>query len=94
VSGPRRYGPAWFARNTMADLRHIAEHGLDAAYDGPEDWLYDFWPSLPWDRRGMVATIRRIRADPGWPALAAAVKARIGFDIDAELVAGLNDPGA
>lgn len=85
--------PAQFAKRRLKDLQVIARVGLDPAYANPEEWLHDFWPDFPWDKRSCDATIKHLRANPKWPELARALEAKIGYDVDAELLRGLNyDP--
>lgn len=75
----------WFAEYNLLHLQHVGEYGLPNCYVSAEDFLYDFWPDLPWDLRGQRAVARLMLSDPRFPAIRDAVQASIGHDMRVEL---------
>lgn len=81
----KQFGDRWFAELNLLHLQEIGEHGLPDCYDKPEEFLYDFWPDLPWDAKSQRAVARLILDDPRFPAIRAAVQAATGLDMEHEL---------
>ena len=63
----------------------VAAGSLHHAYDGVNDWLYDFWPDLTWDRLGTLRDIDTILAHPDYPSIQSFFEQRYCFDLRFEL---------
>lgn len=74
------------ATSALDKLGQYAREGLPAVYkESVQDWLYDFWPDLPWNMQDAVWCVNLMREDPRYPTIIAEFKTRYGFDMDAEL---------
>lgn len=80
-----RHSDLWFAEIRLLDLERTARIGLMDCYADFAESLYDFWPGFSWDQQARARQIDLVRADPRFPAIAAAIAAEFGFDIAAEL---------
>jgi hypothetical protein len=84
-------GLCWFAEYNLLQLQHIGERGLPTCYEEAEEFLYDFFPDLPWNLPDQQAVVRLMLADARWPATHAAVKETTGLDMTVELKKALED---
>lgn len=84
-------GLPWFAEFNLLQLQRVGELGLPDCYAQAEDFLYDFWPDLPWNGPEQRAVVCLMRHDLRWPAIVAAVRASVGLDLDAETLKALAD---
>lgn len=84
-----KHGSDWFAELKILELQYIGEHGLPDCYESVDEFLYDFWPGLPWNTKGLHEAINFILADERFPAAKAAVLNTIQFDMEVELRKGL-----
>lgn len=53
-----------FGHRALFKLLYIAEKGLPDCYESFEEYLFDFYPSLPWNLEGQKVAIQTIQKDP------------------------------
>jgi len=74
------------AKGALAQLAKIGKAGkLPSAYKNVQDFLYDFYPDLPWDAVPQMEAMKLIRSDSAFKAVVADWKEKLDFDWDAEL---------
>lgn len=83
AAGSRHSAP-WWTERTIALLQDVAARGLPDCYRKPEEFLYDFWPDMPWDQSAMLRVMTMVEADPRWPAVVDGVRASVGLDMGEE----------
>ena len=82
-----RHSLEWFAEFTINHLEHVACWGLPDCYGSFTDFLFDFWPDLPWDDRSSIVC-RMVLDDPRLTKIASTIEAEWGIDMTAELTKG------
>ena len=56
----KRYTPENMADRLMAKVQSYVDKGLPSCYNNFQDQMYDFWPDMPWDHDGYVASCKHI----------------------------------
>ena len=75
----------WFAEWAILHLEHIACWGLPDCYGSFRDFLFDFWPNLPWDETRSNIVCGLILDDPRFAKIAEDIEQEWGHDMTAEL---------
>lgn len=72
-----------WAAKVATQLEHVVKHGMPDCYTGVEDWLFDFYPDLPWDpvESAKVAHVLLI----SHAGVLEAFQTRFAFDLATEL---------
>jgi len=70
------------ADNLMNKVRGYTQDGLPDCYASFQEYLYDFWPDLPWDGEA-VTSCKHILEQHG--EVLDLVQAKFGFDLRAEV---------
>jgi hypothetical protein len=79
------------AERECARLQDFLDNGLDPAYKNIDEFWYDFWPDFSWSEWNRVEAAALL-LNEDWLALAAQVKAKHGFDFEAEVRLGRDTP--
>jgi hypothetical protein len=72
------------AEKEMETVERYTREGLPSCYSDFESYLYDFYPSLPWDDAVSIS-LEHILKSGKFEATLDAVQQRFGFDFRAEL---------
>jgi len=74
------------AKGALAQLAKIGKDGkLPSVYKNVQDFLYDFYPDLPWEAVAQIKAMKLILSDPTFKTVAAEWKEKLDFDWDKEL---------
>ena len=83
------------ATRAYAGLKVVAENGLpkrdngDVIYNNFQDYLFDFYPNLPWNQEDQLVAIKQIMAEPDYKETMQKIQNKFNFDMDADFKAAL-----
>ena len=72
------------AKNVLEKLVGYSQNGLPSCYKSVEDWLYDFYPDLPWDP-GARHSLEWLTTNPEAIDVIKQFSKRVKFDMMYEL---------
>ena len=72
------------AEQALEELEEYTEDGLPKVYECVQEYMYDFYPNLPWDTEPRNVAIDHMLRPEAWAILHAFTE-RFDFDIEAEL---------
>lgn len=75
----------------LMELKELSEIGLPDCYNSIQDYLFDFWPNLPWDEEGRIKAIGYVLNSKEFTEINKTIKEVWDFDFAAELKAGLEE---
>jgi len=80
------------AKGALAKLVKIGKEGkLASVYKSVDDYLYDFYPDLPWDSVAQLKAMKIIQSDPAFKGMVADWKEKLDFDWDKEMKDAIKD---
>lgn len=81
----------WFAEFNILQLKHVATHGIDPVYANFREFLFDFWPDLPWNEDS-IEVIDLILSDIRFKKfIYPEIKKKYRFDMKRDLIEGRNE---
>jgi hypothetical protein len=71
------------ADKAAEQVRKYTLEGLPSCYKNVQEWLYDFYPDLPWDKDGSIAAINHILQNH--KSVLVSFEKKFNFDLEDDL---------
>lgn len=83
--------PSKVVEKQLAEIKKIADEGLNEVYDSVSDWLYDFYPDFSWTYEGSFVEIEALLNHPQFEEVAKKFEEVHDFNIKDELKGAIKE---